>query len=166
MNANWVDLGVAIVLVIPLASGLKNGLVASLIRGATLLAAGAVAVWQMPWLAQHLATPLGLGTMTSPLAIFGAAIATGWILGMLLGKVWKMVSEGTVGWADRAAGGAVGLIKGAAISLVLLAGLSLASPAAKTAIGESWVGRMALAPVVQWGREALEQRIGQWRKSL
>lgn len=163
MSANWVDLLVAVLVGIPLASGVKDGLVSGLLRGAGLVLAAALAVWKMPFLVPLIGRTLGLTGPSAPLGVLAMALAAGWLLGMLAAWIWKKVSAGTVGWADRLAGGAFGAVKGALLALGVLAGLTLLSSSARAAAQQSWLGHHALGPAMEGSRAWVEGRIRKWK---
>jgi len=163
MSANWVDLLVAIVVGVPLASGVKDGLVSGLLRGAGLVLAAVLAVWKMPFLVPLIGRTLGLSGPSAPLGVLALALATGWLLGMLAAWIWKKVSAGTVSWADRLAGGVFGALKGAVVALGVLAGLSLMFPPVRAAAQQSWLGHHALGPAMEGSRAWVEGRIRTWK---
>jgi membrane protein required for colicin V production len=163
MSANWVDLLVAILVGVPLAAGLKDGLISGLLRGAGLVLAAIVAVWKMPQLAPLLGRGLGLSGASAVLGVFALALGMGWLLGMLAAWGWKKVAAGTVGWADRLAGGVFGALKGGLVALGVIAGLSLLFPRARSAAQQSWLGHHALGPAMEWSRNWVEERIHHWR---
>ncbi len=162
---NGIDILVLVCVAFPAVSGVRHGLVAGLLRLAGLFAGLALAVWKMPLASQFAGTTLGIGGTGAPLAALVAGLLAGWILGMLAGWAWKRFSEGTqIGWADRLAGLAMGLVKGAAFALVLLAGASIAAPNLRAAIRSSWTGKHALEPAVNTTRVWMEGRIEAWKK--
>jgi uncharacterized membrane protein required for colicin V production len=163
MSANWVDLLVAVLVGIPLASGVKDGLVSGLLRGAGLVLAAALAVWKMPYLVLVIGRTLGLTGPSAPLGVLGLALAAGWLLGMLAAWIWKKVSAGTMGWADRLAGGVFGAVKGAVVALGVVAGLSLLFPPARASAQQSWLGHHALGPMMEGSRAWVEGRIHKWK---
>ncbi|HXP90062.1 MAG TPA: CvpA family protein [Fibrobacteria bacterium] len=163
MTANWVDLLVAVLVGVPLATGLKDGLISGLLRGAGLVLAAILAVWKMPLLVSWIGRGLGLSGPSAVLGVLALALGTGWLLGMLAAWGWKKVSAGSVGWADRLAGGAFGALKGALVALGVIAGLSLLFPRARWAAQQSWLGHHALGPAMEWTRSWVEDRIHHWR---
>ena len=108
MSANWVDLLVAVLVGIPLASGVKDGFVSGLLRGAGLVLAAALAAWKMAYLVPLIGRTLGLSGPSAPLGVLALALAGGWVVGLLAAWIWKKASAGTIGWADRLAGGLFG----------------------------------------------------------
>ena len=162
---NGIDIVVLVCVAFPTVSGFRHGLVAGLLRLAGLFAGLALAVWKMPLASQFATATLGIQGSGAPLAALAAGVFGGWILGMLTGWAWKRFSEGTqIGWADRLAGLAMGLVKGAAFALALLAGASLATPKLREPIRSSWTGRHALDPAVNATRVWMEGRIEAWKK--
>jgi membrane protein required for colicin V production len=165
MNANWVDLLVAILVGVPLASGVKDGFVSGLLRGAGLVLAAILAAWKMPVLVPLVGKSIGLAGPSAPLAVLALALAAGWVLGMFASWLWKKVSSGTVNWADRLAGGTFGALKGAVLALAILSGLSLLFPPVRTATQQSWLGRHALGPAMEGSRSWVEARVHKWKAS-
>lgn len=163
MSANWVDLLVAILVGIPLASGVKEGFVSGLLRGAGLVLAAGLAVWKMSYFVALIGRTLGLAGPSAPLGVLAMALAAGWLVGVFAAWVWKKASRGTIGWADRLAGGFFGAVKGAAVALGLVAGLSLLSAPARTAAQRSWLGRHALGPAMEGSRAWVEARVRKWK---
>lgn len=163
MSANGVDFLAGVLIVVPLASGVKDGLVSGLMRGLGLVAACALAIWKMSWLSDRAAHFLGLSSGSAPIAVLAAALLLGWLLGMAAGWAWKKLSTGSVSWADRMAGGALGAAKGAAIALVVVSIASIASPGFREAARRSWLGEHAAGPVFESGHKWLESRLRSWR---
>jgi len=163
MSANWVDLLVAILVGVPLASGVKEGFISGLLRGAGLVLAAAMAVWKMSYLVPMIGRTLGLTGPSAPLGVLALALAAGWILGIFAAWIWKKASRGTIGWADRMAGGFFGAVKGAVVALGLVAGLSMLSAPARTAAQQSWLGHHALGPAMEGSRVWVEARVRKWK---
>jgi len=150
-------------ILVPLASGIKDGLVSGLMRGLGLLVACALAIWKMSWLSERGSHFLGLSSGSAPIVVLAAALIAGWFLGMAAGWAWKKFSTGSVGWADRLAGGALGAVKGAVIALVVISIVSIASPAFRQAARRSWIGEHAAGPVFESAHQWLESRLRSWR---
>lgn len=163
MSANWVDLLVAILVGVPVVSGAKDGLVSGLLRGAGLILAAAFAVWKMAYLVPWIGRTLGLSGPSAPLGVLALALAAGWLLGMSAAWIWRKASAGTLGWADRLAGGIFGAAKGSLVALGIVSGLSLLSPQVRTAAQQSWLGRHALGPAMEGSRAWVEGRIRKWK---
>lgn len=163
MSANWVDLLVAILVGIPLASGMKDGLVSGLLRGLGLVLAAAVVVWKMAYFVALITRTLGLSGPSAPLGVLALALSAGWLLGLLAAWTWKKVSAGTIGWADRMAGGIFGAVKGALVALGVVSGLSLLFPPVRTAAQQSWLGHHALGPAMEGSRAWVEGRVRKWK---
>jgi len=162
---NWIDFLVSGLVLMPAISGFRNGLIAGLLRAAGILAGLALAVWKMPLLTNIGMTTLGCQKSTVPFFVLAFGIVGGWLLGTLAGWAWKKASDGTeIGFADRAAGFAVGMVKGSLLALAILAALTIAMPAMRGQLQASWTGRHALEPAVKSTRTWMEGRIEAWRK--
>lgn len=156
----WVDGLVAFCLVIPGIRGWQSGLVAGLLRLAGVIV-GMFLGWKLPG-AHGLVQ--GWWPGMSPMALPWVAAMTGgvagWIVGAIAAWIWRRSTRGQpIGWIDRTAGLALGVSKGALFVLVLLSCIELSLPGMRSQIRTSWVGRMALAPVIEglsaWGTRHL-----------
>jgi len=162
---NWIDFLVSALVLMPAISGFRNGLVAGLLRGIGILAGIGLAIWKMPLLTNIGMTTLGCQKSTVPLFVLAFGVVAGWLVGTLAGWAWKKASEGTeIGFADRAAGFAVGAVKGSLLALGVLAALTIAMPGMRAQLQNSWTGKHALDPAVKSTRTWMEGRIEAWRK--
>lgn len=162
---NWIDFLVSGLVLLPAISGFRNGLIAGLLRGIGIVAGIGLAIWKMPLLMDVGVTTLGCQKSTVPLFVLALGVVAGWVVGMLAGWAWKKTTEGTeIGFADRAAGFAVGVVKGSLLALAILAALTIAMPKMRGQLQASWTGRHALEPAVKSTRAWMEGRIEAWRK--
>jgi uncharacterized membrane protein required for colicin V production len=162
---NWIDFLVSALVLIPAISGFRNGLIAGLLRGVGILGGVGLVIWKMPLLTNVGVTTLGCQKSTVPLLVLAFGVVAGWLLGTLAGWAWKKASQGTeIGFADRAAGFAVGALKGSLLALVVLAGMTIAMPSIRPQVQQSWIGRHAVDPAVKSTRTWMEGRIEAWRK--
>lgn len=148
---SWIDGLVAVCLVVPAIRGWQSGLVAGLLRLAGILG-GAVIGWMLPFahaLCHRLRPELPISVLPWLCAFLGAIL--GWFLGILCAWLWRrFTKEEPVGWIDRGVGLVLGFSKGAVFVLVLLAAIQTALPGMRSQIRNSWAGRQALAPVVEY----------------
>jgi len=159
-SISWVDGLVAFCLVIPGIRGWQSGLVAGLLRLAGLLV-GLFLGWKLP--AAHALVHGWWPAMSGPsLPWIGAFLGgvAGWFVGAVAAWIWHRSTRGQpIGWLDRTAGLALGISKGALFVLVLLSCIELSLPGMRSQIRASWVGKNALAPVLEvlstWGSRHL-----------
>lgn len=160
----WVDGLVALCLAVPAIRGWQTGIVPGLLRLGGILG-GAWMGWAFtPELKDHaLRLVPGLGPSTAPWFCALASALLGWGVGGLAGWLWnRSTRDNPVGWIDRGSGAVLGLAKGAALVVVLLAAAQVAIPSARSDIRTSQVGRLELLPMVEsvasWGLRAVRER--------
>lgn len=162
---SWIDGLVVFCLVVPAIRGWRSGLVAGVLRLGGILI-GLAMGWMLPLahdVCHRFRPGLSEGALPWVCAFVGAIL--GWIAGILAGWLWmRFTKDEPIGWADRAAGLALGLSKGAVFVLVLLAAIQTALPVMRTQIRASWTGRHALAPLVEcaasWAGRHLHKQEG------
>lgn len=148
---SWIDGLVLFCLAIPAIRGWQSGIVSGLLRLAGLLVGGALG-WTLPVVHDlfHGWRPEFPAVSLPWICAFLCAIL-GWLVGAIAAWFWRRSTrDQPVGWIDRLAGLALGLSKGAAFTLILLASIQTALPAMRTQIRSSWTGAHAVAPVVDW----------------
>jgi uncharacterized membrane protein required for colicin V production len=158
MSINGVDLLVAVVVAVPMATGIKDGLISGLLRAGALVLACGLAVWKMGTLAAWATSTAGIPASAAPVAVLASGLALGWVVGGLCGWIWRKVSAGSIGWADRLAGGCAGAIKGLLVALVVVAAASLVSPAFRASARSSWTGSHT-GPLLDKSRSWLDARL-------
>lgn len=157
---SWIDGLVLFCLAIPAIRGWQSGIVSGVLRLAGLLVGGTLG-WTLPvvhGLAQGWRPELP--TASLPWICAFACALLGWLLGAVVAWIWRRSTrDQPVGWVDRIAGLALGLSKGAAFTLILLASIQTALPAMRSQIRSSWTGAHAVAPAVDrlsaWGLRRL-----------
>lgn len=167
MNSlSWIDGLVALCLVLPAIRGWQSCIVPGLLRLGGIVG-GAAAGWtfsdSLQPLVHQVFAHLPMAAMPWVCAVVCALV--GWNLGTLAGWLWKRsTQDDPVGWVDRAAGAGLGLAKGAGFVLVLLSALQTALPGMRSQIQASFVGRQAVAPLVEslasWGLRHFRERAG------
>lgn len=165
MNSiTWIDGLVAICLFLPALRGWQSGLVPGLLRLGGIILGGA-AGWffagSLQGLVLRFLPHLPVGAMPWICATLCALI--GWNLGALAGWFWRRsTKDDPIGWIDRFAGLVLGMAKGAAFVMVLLAAIQTALPGMRAQIRASLVGSHAVAPLVEsvaaWGARQLRER--------
>lgn len=159
-SISWVDGLVVFCLVMPGIRGWQSGLVAGLLRLAGVLA-GAFLGWKLPGahvLVHGWWPEIPAQALPWSCALLGAI--AGWVVGSIIAWIWRRSTRGQpIGWIDRVAGLALGLSKGAIFVLVLLSCIETALPGMRSQIRSSWVGKKAVAPMVEqmsaWGARHL-----------
>jgi len=165
MNSpTWIDGLVAFCLVMPAIRGWQSGLVPGLLRLGGLVA-GAAAGWTFaePLQVWVLRVFPHLPHTAMPWICALLCAVVGWNLGALFGWLWRRsTKDDPIGWIDHIAGMALGLVKGAAFVLVLLAAIQTTMPGTRAEIHNSLVGSRALGPVIEsvavWGGKQLHDR--------
>ncbi len=133
---NWLDWILLIIIAISAAAALLRGFVTEILMLLATLAGLALGAWKYqaagrlfrPWVARP-EVRHGLGF----LLIFFGVIVAAWLLTALLRK---LLSAAGLRWFDRLLGGALGLLRGVLICVVLLVILT-AFPLSETAVAQS-----------------------------
>ncbi|MEN9354950.1 MAG: hypothetical protein RL318_2275 [Fibrobacterota bacterium] len=144
MSWNWVDTLFVACFCIPLLSGLRDGLVAGLLKTGFLLAGLLLGVPFAPKLAVHLGSFL-----PANLRVVGAflLICLGcWLLGRAVAWIWQTTLGFTpLGWIDRLLGVVLGLIKGVLFVMTMTALLLFTFPSTtvRKSVEGSFLGNRA-----------------------
>lgn len=141
MTWNWVDTLLVACLAWPLVSGLRDGLVAGLLKTACLLAGVLLGIPFAPHLATHLG--LFLPATVRTVAAFLAILVAFWGLGRVTTWFWRTTLGFTpLGLVDRAMGVVLGLVKGIlfALSMAVLLLFAFPSQSVHTSVRNSWLG--------------------------
>ncbi len=135
-----VDWVILIVLVLSVLSAAKTGLVVEVISLAGLILGLLLASWDYqkltPWMAQWIHSP----SWSQAIAFIVIALAV-MIVASVVGRVvrWSVKSIG-LGWADRLAGAAFGLVKGCALVTIAVMVIAAFWP------GATWFRQSRFAP--------------------
>lgn len=144
MSWNWVDTLAVACFCVPLLSGLRDGLVAGLLKTGFLLAGLLLGVPFAPRVAALLGTflPVNLRLVAAFLLIVLAC----WILGRAVAWIWQTTLGFTpLGWIDRLLGVVLGLCKGLLFALAMMALLLFAFPtdSVRQGVERSFLGNRA-----------------------
>ena len=155
MTWNWVDTLLVACFCWPLISGLRDGMVAGLLKTGFLSAGLLAGVPLASTVAGHLGTflPLNLRLVAGFLLI----VASSWILGRVVVWIWKTALGFTpLGWIDRVLGLGLGVVKGLIFASAMTILLVLAFPVAsvQASIRSCWIGNHLVQgqwpQLVQW----------------
>lgn len=155
MSWNWVDTLALACFCIPLLSGLRDGLIAGLLKTGFLLAGVLLGIPFAPKVAVELGTflPASLRMVSAFLLIVAAC----WLLGRAVAWVWQTTLGFTpLGWIDRLLGVLLGVVKGLLFAVGMMAMLLFAFPSVSVqqAVERSFLGNRALSghwpAVVGW----------------
>jgi uncharacterized membrane protein required for colicin V production len=160
----WVDGLVVLCLAVPTIRGWQTGIVPGLLRLGGIVG-GAWIGWAFTPELKGIALRLVPGLVPSTVPWFcalGCALL-GWGAGGFAGWLWnRSTRDNPVGWIDRGSGAALGLAKGAALVVVLLAAVQAAIPSARADIRSSQTGRLEVLPFIEsvasWGLRAVRER--------
>jgi uncharacterized membrane protein required for colicin V production len=155
MSWNWVDTLALACFCFPLLSGLRDGLVAGLLKTGFLLAGLLLGIPFAPKVATHLGTFLP-GSVRL-VAGFLLVVLACWLLGRAVSWIWQTTLGFTpLGWIDRLLGFALGVVKGAGFALAVMALLLYAFPSSgvRQSVERSFLGNRATSghwpAVVGW----------------
>lgn len=135
-----VDWGIVVVVIVSVLSAAKTGLIVEVFSLAGLIVGLLVASWDyqrlMPWMSTWIHTQ----ALAEALAFIAIALAVMLAAG-LAGRIlrWSVKSVG-LGWADRLAGAAFGLVKGCALVTVAVMIIAAFWP------GATWLRQSRFAP--------------------
>lgn len=146
MSWGWVDTLCLACFCLPLLSGLRDGLIAGLLKTGFLLAGVLLGIPFAPRVALWLGTflPASLRTVGAFLLIVAAC----WLLGRAVAWVWQTTLGFTpLGWVDRLLGVLLGVVKGVLFAAGMVAILLFAfpSPSVRGAVERSFLGNKALS---------------------
>lgn len=145
MSWNWVDTLAIACFCLPLLSGLRDGLIAGLLKTGFLLAGVLLGIPFASKLAVELGTflPASLRMVASFLIIVTAC----WLLGRAVAWVWQTTLGFTpLGWIDRLLGVVLGVVKGILFAVGMMAMLLFAFPSSsvRRSVEGSFLGNRAL----------------------
>lgn len=155
MSWNWVDTFAVACFCVPLLSGLRDGLVAGLLKTGFLLAGLLLGVPFAPKVAVHLGNFLPGNFRT--VAAFLLIVLACWILGRAVSWIWQTTLGFTpLGWVDRLLGVVLGIVKGVVFAVAMVSLLVFAFPAdsVRRSVEHSFLGNKATSgkwpAVVGW----------------
>jgi membrane protein required for colicin V production len=138
------DLFVLIAAGVFLISGVWHGLIRQALSLAGVLVGSLIAIRHFETAAKYLPLPPGLGRVVAFSAIIILSLLAAWLLGYLISKLMFLAG---LGWADRLAGGLLGLLKAgvlaSAVALFLVAALPSNSKTLRQSATLPWVLRFA-----------------------
>lgn len=125
---NWLDIVLIVIIAWSVLAGLARGLARVVVGiGATILAI-ILAAWfygSVGAIFQEYVSSRSVANIIGFLIIFIGVLVIGSLIGVMLAKLFKWVG---LGWLDRLLGGAVGLLRGVVVAIVLIMVLMAFTP--------------------------------------
>jgi membrane protein required for colicin V production len=117
---NWLDIVLILIIASSIFSGFASGMARVIVGMGTTILAIILSVWfygSMAGVFQEYVSSRAIANIIGFFVVFVCIMVAGGLLGALLAKLFKWVG---LGWLDRLLGGALGLVRGILISVVLI----------------------------------------------
>ncbi|MBM3813808.1 MAG: CvpA family protein [Acidimicrobiia bacterium] len=117
---NWLDLLIAVILVVSAATGITRGFARAIVAIAATVIGVFAGIWTYGVAGAFLldyVSHKSIANFIGFFLVFGTVILAGAVLGRLLAKLFKWVG---LSWLDRLLGGGLGLVRGSLVSLAIV----------------------------------------------